>query len=457
MNLSFKKKLLYALGQFGLVLSAYGIGKLFVSFFVNRSLYGGMDDFPVVLYPGYIFGFFTVAGLIIAVSRLVDVISGLFFGFASDRNPMRKGRRTGFMVIAAAPLSILSVLIFLPSSPASYLVNSIIVLSCAVFFYIFLSMYTIPYLALLAELGATTRDRMQVSTLIACATAVASLLGNRVFFFMDVLDARFRLSPLVSFRIIVAVYALIAFVCMQVPARFLDEKKYSTDEPVRKPFGESIRTVLGDSYFRHYLIADFMYRLASAFALTGFSWYVTMLLGLSSRDAAFFLLMIFFANILFLVPVSILARAYGKRKILFSGFLMFMVFLVVASFAGQYALNPFTQGLLLSLLAAIPVSVFTVIPNALVADLAVVTERKTGEQRAGMYFGVFSLTEKCAQMIATLVVPSLIVVGATAGTGAGRIGLRVTIIAAAVFSFVGFLFLFGYREREVSAIFEKED
>jgi len=87
MNLSYGKKVVYALGQFGLVLSAFGAGSLFVTFFVTRS-FSDTVLFPVFLHQGYFFGFFTAAGLVIALSKLVEAAGGLFFGYASDRNTM---------------------------------------------------------------------------------------------------------------------------------------------------------------------------------------------------------------------------------------------------------------------------------------------------------------------------------------------------------------------------------
>ncbi len=150
MNLSYGKKVVYALGQFGLVLSAFGAGSLFVTFFVTRS-FSDTVLFPVFLHQGYFFGFFTAAGLVIALSKLVEAAGGLFFGYASDRNTMKKGRRTGFMLVAALPVSVFSVLVFFPPAGAALLLNSLFVLVVTVLFYFFLSLYTAPYLALLAE------------------------------------------------------------------------------------------------------------------------------------------------------------------------------------------------------------------------------------------------------------------------------------------------------------------
>lgn len=451
MNLSFGKKVLYALGQFGLVLGAFAVGNLFVSFFVTRSFVDS-DIFPVFIYQGYFFGFFTVAGLIIAVCKLFDAVAGLFFGFASDRNTMKRGRRIGFMLVSALPLSVFSVMVFFPPMSDGYLFNSIYVLVCTVLFYFFLSLYTTPYLALMSELGKTQQERLYLSTFLACATALALLLGNRVFYFMEAIRSAFGLTSITSFRAVIIAYALVSFFCMMAPALFLDEKKYCASVPVQEPFWASVRAVLNDAYFKPFFIADIMYRIAFSFIIAGFSWYVTILLSLSIYAVAYFLSFIFFLNLLLFVPVCFVTRILGKRKTLFIAVFLFIIVLVASIFAGKYPFDPFIQGIILSILVAAPLSVFTVVPNALVSDLVIAAERRTGVQRGGMYFGVHSLAIKIGHLFSALFFPSLMLIGASAPNTAGKAGLRITLFVAAFFSIIGFLFLLGYREKEVTVL-----
>lgn len=455
MSLSAGKKLMYGLGQFGLVLSSYGVLKLFSAFYVIQK----DSPYPVYIWQGYFFGLFTVTGLIIALGRLFDAGAGVLLGWASDRNGMKKGKRTGFMAVAALPLAFFSVLAFFPPTAGSYAFNTVSVLVSSVLFFFFLSLYTAPYLALLSEIGSNTRDRMQLSTLMACATAFASLAGNWAFASLDEVSAFTGFSRAGAFRLVVVCFGAVSAACLSVPAFLLEEKRYSDDEPVRDSLEESFRIVLRDSHFRHYLIADIMYRIASAFTITGFSYYVTVLLGLPKSLISFYLLLIFFANLALYVPVCILTRLVGKRKMLFTAFLMLMTFLGAASFAGRYPFQSHSQGIFLSLLVSLPIAVFTVVPNALIADLAVANRRKTDQQRGGMYFGVHSIVSKAGQLIAAFLFPAIVSIGGARSPGSpsqGMTGIRLTLVLAAVLSFVGFLFLFGYREKEVTVLLEKE-
>lgn len=455
MALSAGKKLMYSLGQFGLVLSSYGVLKLFSVFYVTQK----DSPYPVFIWQGYLFGLFTVAGLIIALGRLFDAGAGVLLGWASDRNLMKKGRRTGFMSAAALPLAFFSVLVFFPPTAESYVFNTISVLIVSVLFFFFLSLYTAPYLALLSEIGSGTRDRTQLSTLMACATAFASLSGNFAFSSLDPIMSLTGFTRAGAFRLVAACFGVVSAVCLALPAFLIKEKAFSDAEPVQDSLGESFRIVLKDSYFRHYLIADAMYRIAAAFTITGFSYYVTVLLGLPGSLISFYMLLIFFANLALYIPVCVLTCIVGKRKMLFSAFLMLMVFLVAASFAGRYPFESHAQGIFLSLLVSLPIAIFTVVPNALIADLAVANRRKTDQLRGGMYFGVHSIVSKAGQLVAALLFPTIVSIDSTrvsGSQGSGMTGIRLTLIIAAVISFVGFLFLFGYREKEVTVLLEKE-
>ncbi len=456
MNLSFGKKCVYALGQFGLVLSAYGAGKLFVSFFVDAGITRS-GEFPLYIDSRYYFGFFTVIGLIVALNRLVDVAGGLLSGWLSDRNGMAKGRRTGFMLAAALPLAIFSVLAFFPPVGEVSPANAVFVLVCMVCFFTALAFYTTPYLALISEFGKTPRQRMHLSTLNAFASAFAYLLGNRITFFMNSFEADLGLSPVAAFRLVIALYGLVAVVSLAIPPLLIDERRYSQSEPVRDGFGNSISIVLRDSYFRSYLVSDLMYRIAAAFIMTGFTFYVTLLLGQKPDTVALYLLIIFFVNLALYFPISVVVEHLGKRRVLSAAFLMFMLFLAFSAFAGRYPLDPFAQGLILCVLVAIALSVFTVVPTALVADLAVASERKTGFQRGGTYFGVHSIVVKAGELIPAFLFPVVVMMGSAGKGMPGRAGLRLTLALAAVFSLVGFISLFGYREKEIASLFEREE
>lgn len=453
MTVSFGKKVVYALGQLGLVLCAYGAGKLFLTFYTPNTA----PFFANHIHQAPLFGLFTVAGLAIALGQIADAGASLASGWLSDRALLKHGRRTGFMLFSAVPVAFASFMVFfLPSTNLT--VNSVYLVVITLIFYTLLSFYATPYLALLAEIGKTRQDRMVLSILMGVATATASLLGNRIFTLADLLRRVTTLSPSDAFKSIIAVYALVAAVCMLLPAFLIKEKENEPFEPVRDSFRQALSVVGKDKHFQSYLLADSMFRIASALFIAGFSWFVTVLLKLDQRAANLLLLTVFFSNLALFYPVFVLVQIVGKRKMLFIAYVLFMVALIASVFAGLYPIDPWFQGMVLAFMLSIPYAVFSVVPNALVADLAVAAERKTGEKRGGMYFAIHTLIVKSGVIIAGLLFPLFIVFsGSSLFRQPKGIGLRLVLICAAVFSLVGFFALFGYHEKQVSAVLGDRD
>ena len=61
--------------------------------------------------------------------------------------------------------------------------------------------------------------------------------------------------------------------------------------------------------------------------------------------------------------------------------------------------------------AAIPIAIFTIVPNAIVADIAEAHGIETGDFKAGMFFGVRSFETNVGISIANIVFPSLLLLG----------------------------------------------
>ncbi len=452
MTMSFGKKLIYALGQFALTLCAYAAGNLFLSYYVSTS----SPVFSDLIHRNAVLGLFTVAGLAIALGRITDAGTSLLSGWLSDRSRFRRGRRNGFMLFAAAPVACASFLVFTPPSD-NPTTNSLYVVLILLVFYTLLSFYATPYLALLPRIGKTRRERMILSVLMATATATASLLGNRIFTLAELLGTAANVPETEAFRIIIGIYALVSAVFLFLPPLLLHTKE-EDDPPVREPFGKSFATVFRDDHFRSYLLADSMFRIASALVIAGFSWFVTILLGLDTRAANLLLLTVFFSNLVLFFPIHVLVKRLGKRKMLFIAYLLFITALIFSVFAGIYPVSSWIQGMFLAFMLSVPYAVFTVIPNALVADLVVAAERKSGEQRGGMYFAIHTLIVKVGAILAGLLFPLFTVfVNGTIGRAPESSSLRLVLVSAVVFSVIGFFSLFGYHEKEVSAVLGDQD
>ncbi len=445
------KKVIYALGQFGWTLCAFGVSKLLVSFYVPGAD-GTPVEFPVLIYQGYLFGFFTVIGLILAFTRIFDAAASLFSASLCDRNRLKRGRRTGMMTVAVIPFAVLSVAMFIPPTPADYRLNSIWLLIGISVFYLFMALYAIPYFALLPELGEDSRERTKISALQALFGGAGFLLGTGIWHYTEFLVEHTGLTAVTAFRLVLAGFACAGTLAMLMPVLFL-RLPDSSGEPVRERLPVSAIRVFADRNYRPFLVADCMYWLVNTIILTGFQYYSVYLLRLPENQVLLLGRIMILCSFLFYYPAYRLVRQWGKRRPLFIAFLLFTVLFSLAVFIGKYPGSPFLQAVFLVVFFSFPVALFSIVPNALVADMAVAAEIRSGIQRAAMYFGVRSLIMKTAQMVAVLMFPTLMLVGSR-GAEAGRVGLRLTLAVAALFSLAGFISLFWYREKEVRSVLD---
>lgn len=120
---------------------------------------------------------------------------------------------------------------------------------------------------------------------------------------------------------------------------------------------------------------------------------------------------------------------------------------------GNMPISPHAQGFLIVTVAAIPMAIFGILPNAIIADIAEADGIKTGNFKAGIFFGARTFMSKMGQTIAALTFPSFIIIGAMGPEHpVGELGVRLTGIAALIFVALGLILFLKYNEKEVLKI-----
>ena len=189
-----------------------------------------------------------------------------------------------------------------------------------------------------------------------------------------------------------------------------------------------------------------MYWLALTFVQLGIGFYTTVLLGLDKSYAFVFSLVSFITSFLFYVPINQLVKKVGKRPLILFAFLAFaLVFTLVASIR----VLPFPAEWLLyglSILAAFPLAVFGIVPNALIGDAVIEEEQQSGKQLSGMFYGVRAFVMKAGISLANLIFPSLLLFGKSVEDPTGVQG---TAVLATIFCLLGWLVFRRFREIRV--------
>ncbi len=435
--------IIYAIGQLGWSLASFGAANLMVYFYMPPEE-GKEVIFPEFIYQGQVLGILTVIGLIAFGGRLFDAITDPMIAQWSDKTESNFGKRKKLMAIAALPFAVFSFLVFFPFSFEPTTLNTIALLIFSFLLFLSMTIYVVPYTALISELGHHAEDRMKISTMIAVTWILGFIIGNTAYLFQGQLeDAGYH--SVGAFQMVIGGFALFSFLCMMVPVLFLNENKYSHQQPVSINLSTAIKSVFNNKNFRYFAASDLMYWLSLTFIQLGASYYITVLMGMEKEKATVFLTIALFGSLALYVPVNYITKKTNKKFVLSVAFIIFSALFGSVALIGNIPVSTNILFYVLALIAAIPMACFSIIPNAIVADIVHHHEEETGLNQSGMFFAVRAFMMKMGISLANLIFPSLLLLGRTADNDWG---VRMTGICAVVFCIVGYVLFQFFRERE---------
>jgi len=410
-------KIVYALGQFGWSLCAYAATNLITYFYLPPET-GGVATFPSYIYQGALLGFVTVIGFLTLGGRVFDAITDPLIANWSDRWKKTPGRRKPFLWMGAIPFALFSVLVFFPITSHESILNSAWLAFCLLGFFFFMTVYVTPYTAWLSELGHNPNERLNISTIISVTWALGFAVGTTIPAVQQYFEQHY--SSTASFQIAISIYALLAAVLMLLPALFINETKYSLKGTSDLTAFQSVKTIQ-----------------------LGMVYYVTVLIQQEKEQITFYSLVLFALSFLFYIPVNLLTKKTGKKPIISLSFIIYIFVFIGIFFIGKVNFPESTHLLILTVLAAFPVAVFGILPNAIIADHAEADARKGGENKAGMYFGVRMFMMKLGVSVTNFVFPALLIFGKSTEN---NLGVRLTAVFALFVCLLGWLVFRKYKE-----------
>jgi len=444
------KKIIYALGQLGWALTSYAPGMLLVYYYMPPD--SGSRSFAPQIFQGSVFGILTVIGLAYAAGRLFDAVTDPLIAGLSDRSTHPMGRRRIFLLISISPFSLLSYLVFSPPQAGITTLNTVWVFASIIIFYWFMTMYVTPYFAWLSELGHSPKERLLLSTLISITWAIGTAIGSQVYAIKALFEGS-GMDPATAFRMTVALFAGLGFLFMLLPIIFIDEKRYCKGHVSNEGIFESLKSSLANRNFRVFALSDLSYWIAMTIASTGLVYYVTILLALPEAFTSTLQMLMFGLSFVFYIPVNLIANATGKRRLLIGAFFLFMLVYLFVFFLGRMPFTPYAQGYILILMLSMPMAIFGILPNAIIADIAEADGRRHGNFKAGIFFGARTFMTKLGQMVGGIIFPSLLLLGQSR---TNDIGIRLSAVVALLFLVGGLALFLLYREREVLAVLNED-
>ena len=472
-RLSKKQMVIFAIGQLGWSILGGIISAWLVAFYLptkdatNPSYFSGTTiNFYTLIKPGLIIGgFLTIIGLITALCRLWDAVSDPLIANMSDKSKNPKGRRMPFMKFAAIPFSIVTVLVFLAPVNEVSGWNVAWVAIMLVLFYTFMTIYCTPYNALISEFGKTQEDRMNISTYISLTYFAGTLLAYTPFVFAGMLQG--AVGYYWSYRICFIPLAIIACVCMLLPAFLIKETDYVEAKPSESNAFSSLVKTFKNKDFRVFSLSDIMYWVGLTLFQTGLPFFVKVSMNLNESMTMVFMGAMTVLSACFYPFVTKLVKKFGKKNLVIFGFLGLAFAYLITSFINIIPLPGMVYGVIITIVAAFPMSLLGIIPQSIVADVAEADAVTTGENREGMFFAARTFAMKLGQSLAMLVFTSLAIIGNDAtmeelknsnDITATQTGLMIVGFVAVLFCVLGAVALFFYNEKKVmKTIAKKED
>ncbi|MEZ5225408.1 MAG: MFS transporter [Acidimicrobiales bacterium] len=380
--------------------------------------------------------------VIAAAGRLLDAVTDPLIAVASDRSTHALGRRIPFMRIEAIPAALATILLFVPPVRDVSGWNILWLLGVQAVLYLALTAYVTPAFSLVADLGRTPSERLDLATWTSVAWAVGIMVAA-LSPFISAMYQRVGLEPIRAWQGSVVTVVGVALACMWAPIRMIDEPSLVRSTPSAVPIRQALRLVFSNPFFRYYLAADFAFFSGLTIIQTGLLYYVTVLLELDETLTAPLLLLMVVVS-MFLYPiVNRQAKLRSGKQLVVFAFVVSAVDFVGVVFLGRSPLPNWAEAVLLILLFAVPFAILSVIPQWILSDIAEHAAVTTGQATAATFFAARTFMQKLGQTIGVMVFALLAAFGRDVGDD---LGIRLSGLAGMILYLVAALLFRHYDE-----------
>jgi GPH family glycoside/pentoside/hexuronide:cation symporter len=364
----------------------YGIGDL-----GNALVNSAIQFFLMKFYTDAALILPALAGNALLIGKIWDAVNDPLFGWITDKNKSRFGRRRVFMIFGAIPLGIaIALLWFVP--PADRIWTFVWI---AVTFILFDTLWTltnVPYYALTSELTDDYDERSSLTTYRMVMAVPAYLVGVAL---TPAIVGLFALQR-TGYAFIGILYGVIAAAALLISAAGLRERKRMTvTRPEASPI-KSLFIAIKNKPFVWLCATYFIINISFAFIKILMAYYIEYQLLMKAETSLVMGLMLVCVTISLPFWQWISRKidkgpAYGLGMLIGGAAVVLTFFLPHHSTAVIY---------LIAVLAGFGFSAQWIFPWAMVADVADYDRLETGQQRSGVYYGIWGLATKISEALA---------------------------------------------------------
>jgi GPH family glycoside/pentoside/hexuronide:cation symporter len=364
----------------------YGIGDL-----GNAVVNSAIQFFLMKFYTDAALVLPALAGNALLVGKIWDAVNDPLFGWITDRTKSRFGKRRVFMIFGALPLAIaIALLWFVPAVDRVWTFVWI-----AATFLLFDTVWTltnVPYYALTSELTDDYDERSSLTAYRMAMAVPAYLVGAAL---TPAIVGLFALQR-TGYAFIGIAYGILAGLALLISAAGVRERtKLALARPEPSPF-KSLLVALKNRPFVRLCGVYFVINISFAFIKILMAYYLEYQLLMKAETSLVMGLM------LICVTISLpfwqwVSRRIDKGPAYALGMLVGGAAIILTFFLPHQS-----TGLIyaVAVLAGFGFSAQWIFPWAMVADVADYDRAETGQQRSGMYYGVWGLATKISEALA---------------------------------------------------------
>ena len=331
-------------------------------------------------------------GTIFMLARLWDVVTDPAMGILSDRFPSRWGRRRHWIMLSVPLLVICGYMVFIPTAP----VSSLYLGGWMFFLYIGWTMLTISHMAWAAELSDDYNERSRIQGF----REAFQLLGVPLVLLVPAIIERMGAANMETARVASMGWFIVILlpVAVGLTLFFVPERKAAAQPHIA--IADALKPVFRNAPLRRLLAADFLSGFSGASLASLYIYEASYVWGIGSV-ASFLLLLYFFGGIGFIPLVLKLSYKLGKHRTVVAASL-FNVFFPPVIFLIPYG-NIAVASIVLVFLG-VNVGSTTTLYRSMMADVADIDEMETGQKRTGLFYALFTLTQKLGGAVAVGVI-----------------------------------------------------
>jgi glycoside/pentoside/hexuronide:cation symporter, GPH family len=368
----------------------YGVGDV-----GNALVNSAVQFFLVIYYTDAAMLNPALVGTALLVAKAWDAVNDPLFGWLSDRvKATSLGKRRIFMIVGAIPLALSIALLWrVPEAAAANDVLAFVwVLGSFVLFDTLWTATNVPYYALSGELTEDYDERSSLTSYRMVLSVPAYLIGAAL---TPALVALFP-SKAEGYATVGLLYGVVAALALLISAAGLRERpeisSRTADAPPWRTFGEALK----NRPFVRLLLIYFTLNLAFALIKTLMIYFLTYQSSMAAETSLVMGLMLIVV-ILALFPWQAISRRWDKGPAYAAGMGIGALAVALTFFLPP---GPTPWIYPIAALAGFGFSAQWVFPWAMVPDVVDHDRVTSGEQRSGMYFGVWGLATKLSEALA---------------------------------------------------------